>query len=113
MTPTELFRLADEKTDEATRLVADAKRLRVYATELDGLLQPLIPISQRVWVCPAADDFEARVRAYSRALDVEVGKLRASAVLLELRADRARCQAGVYRTRAVAAEAVAAAVGLS
>ncbi|MDJ0954255.1 MAG: hypothetical protein QNJ81_11310 [Acidimicrobiia bacterium] len=112
MTPAELHRLANDKAVEATRLVATARRLRAHAAELDGLLDPLLSISQRVWVGPAADDFENRVRAFSRQLDVQVGRLRASAVLLEVRADRARGEAGDYKARALAAQAGAAVVGL-
>lgn len=107
MTPAELRRLADRKMAAATALASDAARLRSQADELRGLLEPLVPISQRVWVGPAATDFEDQVRAQSARLDEEAGRLRQVAAELERRAGSERRAAADLRAQAAAAEVAA------
>jgi hypothetical protein len=109
MTPAALRRLADTKLDDAASLTSDADRLRVQAAALDGLLDPLIPSSQRAWVGPAATDFETSVRSYGQQVDDQATRLRHVAEELVDRANRLRAQAASHRREADAAEAAAAA----
>ena len=107
MTSSELRRLAGEKIAAAASLVADAALLRSQAAELDGILDPLVPISQRVWVGPAAEDFESAVRAHGSVLRGEVLRLIDIATDLERRAQIARGEAAELRARALATQLVA------
>lgn len=114
MTPTELRRRASENRAEAAELTADADRLRSLAAVLRGSLDPLLPFSQRVWVGPAAEDFESEVRRHSGELHDHAVRLIAIAGDLDRRAAIARRTATSLDTQAVAAEAaeaVAAAAG--
>jgi hypothetical protein len=111
MTPGELRRIAERKLIEATALVADADRLRTPAVALQGLLEPIVPMSQRVWIGPAAEDFEAKARYHSWQLDRQSSRLIQIAAEFEDEATRLRRNAEVFQVRAVAAEAAARASG--
>jgi len=76
MTPEQLRSLAARRRAEAAELHTDAARLRSQAELLTGLLDPLVPISQRVWRGPAAIEFENQVR-------VHAGRVNEQAQLLE------------------------------
>jgi len=108
MNPSELRRLADRKTAEATDCVVDAAQIRQQATGLRGLLDPLVPMSQRVWTGPAAEDFESQVRTQSGILNEEADRLIDLAGDLERRAAGLRAEAADLRVRAANAEVVAA-----
>ena len=107
MTPAEFRRLAGQKESAAAALVADAGRLRAQAAELAGILDPLIPMSQRAWIGPAADDFVDQVRKHSRGLEGEVQRIRSIADDLVRRSDRLRVEAVELRAKATVAEQVA------
>ena len=112
MSPGELRQLAACRDAAAATITRDSARLRTCADELDGVLMPLVPMSQRVWVGPAADNFEAEVRAHTARLDAEAHRLRAVASSLDRKADAARREADEFRRRALSAE-TAAVAGLS
>ena len=118
MTPAELRRLADRKAAEADSLGVDAERLRPEATALRGVLEPLVALSTRAWVGPAATEFEENARSRGRLLDQQADRLIRIADELAGRARRLRSEAASLRTQATAAEAAAAtaaigAVGVS
>lgn len=109
----ELRRLANQKAATAAALAADASLLRSQAAELVGILDPLIPMSQRVWVGPAAEDFESAVRDNMAVIDQETRRLRDIAGDMDRRAQIARGAAAELRARAVAVDAgVAASPGV-
>ena len=109
MTPYELRRLASRKLAEATELAVDADRLRAQAAALQGLLEPIVPISQRVWTGPAADDFETQVRSYSHQVNEQSAQLTRIAAGFDDEAARLRRESGMLRAQASVAEAEAAA----
>ena len=109
MSSYELRRLANQKAATAVALAADAAMLRAQAAELVGILNPLVPMSQRVWVGPAADDFESAVRANAAVLDEEAQRLRDIAGDLERRARIARGEAAELLSRAASVNVGAAA----
>jgi hypothetical protein len=106
VTPDELRRRADRKQAEAAGLAADASRIRSAAGSLRGLLDPLIPLSQRVWVGPAATDFESQVKAHALRLDGEADKLVAVAADFDRQAAGGRREAARLRAQAEAADLV-------
>ncbi|MCP3993810.1 MAG: hypothetical protein GY722_01925 [bacterium] len=108
MTSDELRRLANQRVATADALGADAARLRSQAAELVGILNPLLPMSRRVWVGPAAEDFESTVRANTVILDQEAQRLCDIAGGLERRARFARGEAAELRARAAAIQVVTA-----
>lgn len=113
MTSSELRRLADHKVSESYSLVRDADRLRSQAAGLHGLLNPLITMSQRVWVGPAATDFEVECAWHARQVDEQAVRIARIAGELEEQADELRRQAEVLRAEARASDAATAeAVGL-
>ena len=109
MTPAELRRLADRKVLEASSLSASAERLRPEAAALRGALEPLVALSTRVWVGPAASEFEEDTRSRGRLLDQQADRLTRIAAELDERARRLRSEAANLRAQATAAEAAAAA----
>lgn len=109
MTPTELRRLAERKLTEATALAVDADRLRVQAAALRGLLEPIVPMSQRVWLGPAAEDFEAKASVHSQKVNEQSSQLGRIAAEFDEEAARLRRQAAILRSQAATAEATAAA----
>jgi hypothetical protein len=113
MTPAELRRLADRKVAEAGSLTTAAERLRPEAAALRGALEPLLAMSTRVWVGPAARAFEEDTRSRGRVLDQQADRLNRIANELAGRAGRLRAEATGIRAQAAAAEAAAAAAGLS
>lgn len=111
LTPAELRRLADRKAAEASSLSAGAERLRPEAGALRGVLEPLIALSRRVWVGPAASEFEENTRRRGRLLDLQADRLDRIADELADRARRLRSEAATLRAHATAAEATRAAAG--
>jgi uncharacterized protein YukE len=114
VTPAELRRRAAESRAEATGLAADADRLRGQAASLRGLLDPLLPMSQRVWMGPAAEEFEADVRRHGAEIDGQAARLSSVADELDRRAQVTRSAATCLDSEAAvaeAAEAAAAAAG--
>ena len=109
MTPAELRRRAYQKQSEADALASDAIELRAQAAALRGLLEPLAAMSARVWVGPAADDFEAKARTASHTVNEQADRLLRVAAELDDRAGSLRSQAWSLRTQADVAEAAAAA----
>lgn len=107
MTSAELRRLAERKLAEAGALAADADRLRAQAAALRSLLEPIVPMSQRVWVGPAAEDFEAKTRLQSQQLDLQALRLRGIAGQFDDEGARLRRDAAVLRSQAAIAEAAA------
>lgn len=107
MTPAALRRLSDQKLEDAAALASDAGRLRTQAAVLNGLLDPLALTSQRVWVGPAATDFEARSRFYAQQVNDHAARLRHIAAEFEDRARLLRTEAAAFRLQANAAEAAA------
>ncbi len=110
MTSAELRRLADQKMVESNSLRRDADRLRSQAAALRGLLDPLPLISQRVWVGPAATDFEEKSTAYARQVDEQAVRLQRIVGEFEARAQDRHQEATVLRSKAAAADAAAAVV---
>jgi uncharacterized protein YukE len=108
MGPEELRRLARHRDADAVGLAADADRTRAQAAALDGLLDPLVPMSQRVWAGPAANDFENEVLTYARRLNAAVLLLRQIAGDFDRQAEVNRREAVLLRARAVAGEMAAA-----
>jgi hypothetical protein len=108
VTPAELRSLADRKTAEAASLDVKAERLRPEATALRGLLEPLVAMSARVWVGPAATAFEQGTQSQGRLLDEQADRLFRIADELAARARRLRSDAASLRAQANAAEATAA-----
>ena len=113
MTPAALRRLAEQKLDDAASLASDADRLRMQAAELDGLLDPLVPMSQRVWVGPAATDFETKTRLQAEQVNDQAARLRRIAAEFDVRARQLRTEAAADRRKADTAEATAAATSAS
>lgn len=109
MTPAELRRLADRRTSEAHSVALDAERLRCEAAALRGVLEPLVVLSGRVWVGPAATEFEESTRSWGRVLDQQADRLNRIAAELVERTCRLRSEAAALRAQATAAEAVIAA----
>jgi len=110
MTPVELRYRANQKLAAADSFAADADRLRSQAAALHGLLDPLIPMSQRVWVGPAAADFEAKARAHSRQLDGQSSRLQQIAGEFDGEDRRLRREAAELRRASDAAEIAAATI---
>ncbi len=110
MTPVELRYLANQKLAAADSFAADADRLRSQAAALRGLLDPLIPMSQRVWVGPAATDFEAKARAHGRQLDGQSSRLQQIAGEFDGEGRRLRREAAELRRAADAGEVAAATI---
>ena len=111
MSPAELRRLADRKLIEAANLEEAAERLRSQAAALRGLLDPLAPMSQRVWAGPAATDFESTARSLSQQVDEQAAQLVRAAVDFDADASQCRRQAARFREQAAAAEVATAPVG--
>lgn len=109
MTPAELRRLADRKVAEAGSLSAYADRLRPEAAALRGVLEPLAVLSARVWVGPAAAEFEANTRNWGRLMDQQADRLCRIADELAQRACRLRSEAASLQAQATATEVTAAA----
>jgi hypothetical protein len=109
MTPAELRRLADRKIAEAGSLSTAAERLRPEAAALGGVLEPLVAMSTRVWVGPAAHAFEDETRSRGRVLEQQADRLNRIADEFAARARRLRAEASSLRAQAAAAEAAAAA----
>ena len=107
MTPAELRSLADRRTAAADSLSANAERLRPEAAALRGVLEPLVAMSARVWMGPAASAFEEDTRSQGRLLDQQADRLIRIADELAARARRLRSEAARLRARATAAEAAA------
>lgn len=100
MTSAELRRLAERKLAEASALAADADRLRAQAAALRGLLEPIVPMSRRVWVGPAAEDFEANARLHLQQIDLQALRLMRIAGEFNGEADRLRRQAAALQRQA-------------
>ena len=113
MTPEELRRRARQKRSDAADLAADADRLRSQAAALRGLLDPLLPMSGRVWVGPAAQDFESDVRRHGGMVDDQASRLTAIAGEFDRRAADARRTAATLDAQATAAELAVAGTGVS
>ncbi len=113
MTSVELRRLADQKMAEAAQLTDDAERLRPQAASLRGLLDPLVGMSQRAWVGPAAEDFEAAVRVHSQRIDEQADRLGQVAAQFLAAAAALRREAGVLRRQALEMESAASAAGVA
>ena len=109
VTPAELRRLADRKRAEARSLSASADRLRPEAAALRGLFEPLVALSTRVWIGPAAEEFEQSARYRGRLLDQEADRLLRLAQELTERSRRLLSEATGLLARATAAEAAEAA----
>ncbi len=110
MTPAELRHLAAQKIAAADSLAIDADRLRAQGAALRDLLGPLVPMSQRVWIGPAAADFEAKARAHARQLDGQSVRLQQIAGEFDGEAALLRREAAALRRAADAAEVAAAAI---
>jgi hypothetical protein len=108
VTSAALRRLADQKLADADSLASDADRLRSQAAALRGMLDPLAPISQRVWVGPAASDFEQNSRVRARQIDDQAARLNRIGAEFDGRGRRLRQEAAALRREADAADAVAA-----
>jgi len=108
VTSAEFRRRAGALDAEASALADDADRLQFEAAALDGILDPLVAISQRVWTGPAAQDFEANVRWYSSIVSQQARELGRIAHDLRRQAVVARGEAAVLRARALAADAAVA-----
>lgn len=106
MTSAELRRIADQNIVEANSLLRDADRLRSQAAALRGILDPLASISQRVWVGPAATNFEEECTLRARQVDDQAIRLQQIAAEFEDRARELRRKAATLRAQAVAADAV-------
>ena len=100
MTSSELRRLADHKVSESYSLVRDADRLRSQAVGLHGLLNPLITMSKRVWVGPAATDFETECAWHAGRVDDQAVRIARIAGELEQQAEELRRQAELLRAEA-------------
>lgn len=109
MTAAALRRRADQKLVDADSLASDADQLRGQAAALHGLLDPLVSISQRVWVGPAASDFEERARERGQQVDDQAATLRRIAAEFDDEARRLRIQAAALRRQADAEDAAEAA----
>jgi len=112
MTSAELCRLADHKVAEANSVSRDADHLRSQAAALKGLLDPLAPISQRVWVGPAALDFEEQCTQHVQTIDNQAALLQQIAGEFEDRVRQLRCRAAELRAEALAVDSAAAAAAL-
>lgn len=110
MTPAALRRLADQKLNDARSLGSDADRLRSQAAALRGLLDPLVSISQRVWIGPAASDFEEGARAQGQQVDDQAARINRIAAEFDGEAARLRQDAVALRRQADIAEAAVAVV---
>ena len=108
-TPVELHRLADRKLTTAGSLVTAAERLRREAAALRGVLEPLVVLSARVWVGPAATEFEENTRTRARVLDQQADRLDRIADELGARVRRLQSEAAALRAQATELEAAAAA----
>ena len=105
MTPAALRRIADQKLADADSLASDAGRLRSQAASLRGLLDPLVSMSQRVWVGPAASDFEQNSRVRAGQIDDQAARLNRIAAEFDGRSGRLRREASALRQQADAADA--------
>ena len=105
MTSAELRGLSERKRVEATALAGDADRLRAQAVALRGLLEPIVPMSQRVWVGPAAEDFEAKARLHSDQVDLQALRLVRIGGEFDGEAARLRHEAATLQRQAATAEA--------
>ncbi len=113
MTPYDMRRLADQKESAADRLEDNGERLRRAGDALRGLLDPLVPMSQRVWKGPAADDFERQVKVHAGQLHEQSAALALAASRLQREASIARSDAQRLRSQADAAEAEIVAAAFS
>lgn len=113
MTPGELRSRAARLRAQAADLDADAVRLRGQAAGLRGLLDPLVGMSQRVWVGPAARDFESQVRVHGGIVDEQANHIERIADQLVQRARDARGEAQRLEMQAAAAEAATAAAAMA
>ncbi len=104
MTPEGLRRLAAQRTAEAAYLHRDAAQLRSQAGALEGLLDPLVSISQRVWTGPAADDFERQVRIQAGRVNEQAQALGRVAVDFDRMAGQKRREADRLQSQAAAIE---------
>ncbi len=102
MTSSELRRLADQKIVQSNSLLRDADRLRSQAAALRGLLDPLVAMSQRVWVGPAAADFESRSTTHARIVNDQAGEIVRIAGELESQARELRRESASLRAQAAA-----------
>jgi len=109
MTSAELRRLADHKVVEASSLSRDADHLRSKAAALKGLLDPLVPISQRIWVGPAALDFEEKSAQHAQTIDNQAAQLLQIAGEFEDQVRELRNRAAELRAEAQTADTAAAA----
>lgn len=105
MTTAALRRIADQTLVDADSLASDAGRLRSQAASLRGLLDPLVSISQRVWVGPAASDFEQNSRARAGQIDGQAARLNRIASEFDGRSGQLRREAAALRRQADAADA--------
>ena len=112
MTPEQTRRLATQRMTEAVELRTDAARLRTQADALDGLLEPLVPMSQRVWRGPAADEFEHCVRIHSGRVNEQAKVLQSAAVDFDRSAGHKEREAIRLRAQASAMETIAAPSGV-
>jgi methyl-accepting chemotaxis protein len=111
--PEALRRLADQRLADADSIASDADRLRSQAAALDGLLDPLAPMSERVWVGPAAADFEAKSRSHAAQVNDQASRLNRIAAEFDERARQLRYEAASLRRAADTADAVTAAAAAS
>jgi hypothetical protein len=107
VSPEELRCRARQKRAEAADLTSDADRLRGHAAALRGMLDPLVSMSHRVWVGPAAEDFEGDLRRHGGMVDGQANRLSAIAGGFDSRAAEARRVAAGLDARATAAESAA------
>jgi len=106
MTPGELLSRAARLRAQAAGMDADALRLRGQAGALRGLLDPLVTMSQQVWVGPAARDFESQVRAHGGVVDEQAGRIERVADQLIRKARDARIEAQRLDAQAAASSVI-------
>lgn len=104
MTPAALRRLADQKTAESYTMRSDADLLRAQGGALRGMLDPLISISQGVWVGPAATDFEQQSSVHAQRVNGVASDLVRIASEMESRARQLSDRAAELRRQASQAE---------
>ncbi|MDJ0664784.1 MAG: hypothetical protein QNJ75_09500 [Acidimicrobiia bacterium] len=107
MTPEGLRRLAAKRTAEAADLHSDAARLRSQAGVLEGLLDPLVSMSQRVWRGPAADEFEKQVRVHAGRVNEQARALSGVATDFDRMAGQKKREAVRLQAQAAAIEEAA------
>lgn len=112
MTPEQLHRLAAQRAAEAADLHADAARLRCQAGEIAGVLDPLVPMSQRVWRGPAAEEFENQVRAHAYRVNQQAEMLGEVAAGFDRSAEDKKREAARLRAQAAAIESASPVRGM-